>query len=86
MKHGSMFLPLKGTVEVDETYVGGKPRKENKGSNGGEKPKSKRGRGTDRTPVMPLVGRNGNVVSKPLWEEERRTREEKARRKKELDV
>ncbi len=36
MTEGSMFFPLRGTVEVDETYVGGKPRKEGLGE---EKPK-----------------------------------------------
>jgi transposase-like protein len=46
---------LKGTVEVDETYVGGKPRKEH------GKPKSKRGRGTKKIPVVALVERGGNV-------------------------
>lgn len=46
---------LKGTVEVDETYVGGKPRK------GG--PPSKRGRGTKKTPVVALVERDGRVRS-----------------------
>ncbi len=49
---------LRGVVEVDETYVGGKPRK---GSSG-----SKRGRGTDKVPVMALVERDGNVRSKPV--------------------
>jgi transposase-like protein len=44
---------LTGTVEVDETYVGGKPRK-------GEKP-HKRERGTKRTPVMVLVERDGKA-------------------------
>jgi transposase-like protein len=43
---------LRGVVEADETYVGGKPRKGN-----GEP--SKRGRGTSRTPVMVLVERGG---------------------------
>ncbi|MGB6064785.1 MAG: IS1595 family transposase [Desulfomonilaceae bacterium] len=57
---------LSGIVEVDETYVGGKPRKENKGNNGEGKPKNKRGRGTDKAPVLALVERNGNVVSKPI--------------------
>ncbi len=47
---------LKGDVEVDETYVGGKPRP------GGEP--SKRGRGTKKTPVVALVERNGNVKTK----------------------
>jgi transposase-like protein len=36
---------LKGIVEVDETYVGGKPRR-------GSDEKAKRGRGTKKTPVM----------------------------------
>ncbi len=64
MTEGAFSKPLKGTVEVDETYVGGKPRKESKG--GTEKPKSKRGRGTKKTPVLALVERNGNVVSRPI--------------------
>jgi len=46
---------LKGTVEVDETYVGGKPRPEH------GKPKSKRGRGTKKVPVVALVERGGKV-------------------------
>jgi transposase-like protein len=46
---------LKGTVEVDETYVGGKPRKQ------AGKPKGKAGRGTKKTPVVALVERGGNV-------------------------
>jgi len=44
---------LKGTVEVDETYVGGKPRK-------GTGP-HKRGRGTKKVPVVALVERGGRV-------------------------
>lgn len=46
---------LKGIIEADETYVGGKPR--NKGKN-------KRGRGTSKTPVMVMVERNGNAKTK----------------------
>jgi transposase-like protein len=48
--------PLEGIVEVDETYVGGKPRP----CDGKE---HKRGRGTSKTPVMVLVERNGNARS-----------------------
>lgn len=48
-------LKLDGTVEVDETYVGGKPRK---------KGVSKRGRGTKKQPVVALVERDGNVKSR----------------------
>lgn len=50
---------LSGTVEVDETYVGGKPRK-------GTGKKNKRGRGTKKTPVMVLVERQGNVRTKVI--------------------
>jgi transposase-like protein len=49
--------PLEGTVEVDETYVGGKPR--HKGT-------SKRGRGTSKAPVMVLVERDGNARAMPI--------------------
>ena len=49
--------PLAGDVEVDETYVGGKPRYKGQG---------KRGRGTNKTPVMALVERNGSVKTKPV--------------------
>ena len=50
---------LKGVVEVDETYIGGKPR-------GGMHKKHKRGRGTNKMPVMAMVERRGRVISKPL--------------------
>ena len=49
---------LKGIVEVDECYIGGKPRK------GG--PRRKRGRGTSKTPVVGAVERNGNVKAKVM--------------------
>jgi transposase-like protein len=48
--------PLNGTVEVDETYVGGKPRK-------GTGP-HKRGRGTAKQGVMVLVERDGAARAK----------------------
>ena len=47
---------LSGTVEVDETYVGGKPRPEP-----GQPRNAKRGRGTKKTPVVALVERDGRV-------------------------
>jgi len=46
---------LKGTIEADETYCGGKPR---------YKGKSKRGRGTKKVPVFALVKRGGDVRAK----------------------
>jgi transposase-like protein len=56
---------LSGTVEVDETYVGGKPRPQNKPTEG-EASKTKRGRGTDKQPVMVLVERDGAVRAMPI--------------------
>ena len=47
---------LTGIVEMDETYIGGKPRK------GG--PPSKPGRGTKKTPVIGAVERGGRVTAK----------------------
>lgn len=47
--------PLFGTIEIDETYIGGKPR---------YKGVSKRGRGTKKTPVLAMVERGGNVRAK----------------------
>jgi hypothetical protein len=43
-----------GAVEVDETYVGGKPRP-------GSPKKGKTGRGTSKTPVVALVERGGGA-------------------------
>ncbi len=49
--------PLSGDVEVDETYVGGKPR---------YKGQSKQGRGTNKQCVVALVERSGCVKTKPV--------------------
>jgi len=70
---------LEGIVEMDETYVGGKPRKRN-GQQGVtedntadlstvynlDSPKVKRGRGTKKVPVAGIVERKGNVVAKVM--------------------
>jgi transposase-like protein len=53
---------LYGIVEADETYVGGRPRKGNRRD--GDK-NSKRGRGTDKTPVVGVMQRGGKVVARP---------------------
>lgn len=44
-------------VEMDETYIGGKPRPEM-----GKPREAKRGRGTKKTPVVGVVDRENNVV------------------------
>ncbi len=53
---------LAGIVEADEAYVGGKPRKSNKRE---DDTPSKRGRGTDKLPVIGAVERGGKVVAEP---------------------
>ena len=50
---------LTGLVEMDETYIGGKPRK---GSGHGQ---LKRGRGTKKTPVVGIMERGGRVTASP---------------------
>lgn len=53
-------------VEIDETYVGGKPRKDNEHSDNEEdkndENKPKRGRGTSKTPVVGVKERNTGKV------------------------
>ncbi len=51
--------PLTGIVEVDETYVGGKPRR-------GDGRHHPRGRGTPKQPVLVLVERDGQARSLPV--------------------
>jgi transposase-like protein len=51
---------LKGDVQVDETYVGGKPRK------GHGQPRPKRGRGTNKQAVLVLVETDGKARSHPI--------------------
>jgi transposase-like protein len=50
---------LRGQVEVDETYVGGKPRRYNNEA-------SPRGRGTKKAAVMVLVERDGSAIATPI--------------------
>ena len=64
MREEPMATMLAGSVEIDETYVGGKPRKKGQG---------KRGRGTKKRPVLALVERNGNVRALPVKQVDRST-------------
>jgi transposase-like protein len=59
MRQEPMAGMLKGEVEADEVYIGGKPRH---GSD-----KSKRGRGTNKQAVLVLVERNGDAIATPLY-------------------
>ena len=53
---------LGGIVEADETYVGGRPRRGNNPKSDG---KPKRGRGTNKLPVLGAVERGGDVTAAP---------------------
>lgn len=58
---------LSGIVEMDESYIGGKPRKENKkdeDDSDENKNGNPRGRATKKTPVVGIVERGGNVKAK----------------------
>jgi len=49
-------------VEIDETYVGGKPRKKNRKDDDDPPAPNKRGRGTKKTPVVGVVDRISKKV------------------------
>ncbi len=61
MQQPELKAKFKGTIEIDETYVGGKPRKTQRQILLGKVAKA--GRGTKKTPVVALVQRNGAVRS-----------------------
>lgn len=66
---------MTGIVEMDETYIGGKPRR---GGNGGNGP-NKRGRGTKKTPVIGIAQRNGKIKARPAKNVKGRTLRELVR-------
>lgn len=55
--HGSRSPLLEGIIEIDEAYVGGRPR--NRNSN------NVRGRGTKKQQIVGLVQRGGDVIAMP---------------------
>lgn len=72
MDNGAFDGILTGVVEVDETYVGGKPRPENKPRDERTK-KNKRGRGTSKQPVMVAVERDGEARAQVIEDVKGRT-------------
>jgi len=66
---------LTGLVEMDEAYIGGKPRKGN--CRDDDKP-NKRGRGTDKAPVIGAVERGGKVTAKATAKEKMKGRHMRA--------
>lgn len=80
---------LSGIVEADETYVGGKPRKGNRGNRGpqvGGGSGLKRGRGTKKTPVVGVASRDGNVKAESFANRRLTHKNYKALIRKNVDV
>jgi len=68
---GSDNSLLSGIIEMDETYVGGKPRKDNKKDDDDENNMGgPRGRGTKKTAVVGMLERGGNVKAKSVAKNE----------------
>lgn len=63
MRNDGPMPPLSGTVEVDETYVGGKMRVGSQAVKPGERPQDHPSAITNKAPVVSLVERNGKVRS-----------------------
>lgn len=58
-------ITLQNIIEMDEAYVGGKPRKKVPANYPNlTKVTNKRGRGTSKTPIVGIIERNGDVVLK----------------------
>lgn len=69
-EHPNFQESLENTVEIDETYVGGKDKnKHEKKKSGG------RGRGTGKAPVLGMIERGGNVIAKVVTDTKQNTLE-----------
>jgi transposase-like protein len=55
---------LKGTIEVDETYIGGKLRVGSQAVKPGERPKDRLSQYSNKAPVVSVLQRNGRVQSR----------------------
>lgn len=64
MRQATQRNLLTGLVEMDETSIGGKPRKGNRGE--GKDGKHKPGRGTGEAPLIGTVQRKGNVAAQAV--------------------
>ena len=67
------FEMLSGTVEVDETYIGGKARNMKQGSASKRRKTVGRGRSTDKTVVMGMIERGGKIRAHVVDDIKRRT-------------
>lgn len=84
--NANLFQKLSGTVEVDETYVGGKRRAGGRNRNG--KPSTGRPQPQDivKTPVVALVERKGRALAFPVERVDGRTLQEAIRSRVHLNA
>lgn len=75
---------LTGVVEMDETYIGGKPRKGKRYDDPADKPK--RGRGTKKAPVIGAVERDGSVSARAVYKDKMKGRHLRAFVKERVDT
>ena len=74
---------LTGIVEMDKVYIGGKPRK---GNQRNDDMPNKRGRGTDKAPVIGAVERGGKVTAKATAKEKMKSRHMRAFVRERIDA
>ena len=77
---------LTGIVEMDETYVGGKPRKSNDKDDDTNNTGSTRGRGTKKTPVVGMVEREGSVKAQSVSKHELKSKDLEPLVRKNIDT
>jgi len=75
---------LTGIVEMDETYIGGKPRKGKTYDDPNDRPK--RGRGTKKAPVLGAVERGGKVAAKAVAKDKMKGKHMRAFVKEHVDT
>jgi transposase-like protein len=77
---------LSGIIEMDETYIGGKPRKGNKRDDDDFSDKSNRGKGTKKIPVVGMVERKGSVKAQSVSKYQLKAHDFHALIRKEVDT
>jgi transposase-like protein len=77
---------LSGIVEMDETYIGGKPRKENKKNKDDDDKGSPRGRATKKECVVGMIERGGKVKAGKVSKNELKAKDLQEMVRQNLDV